>query len=139
MKFLQFTPHPSIDGSFDVACAVLCMDVHNEEKYSGCAHLYTNDMLHVHNVNAGAAFFIISWASHTHTPKNCGVPFLCCTSFVNGIEACWSSAANEMTLARVQYSLDCHAGRKNLLAASNAHATELRESSTRSEQVLNVQ
>lgn len=53
MKLLQFTPHPSIDGSFDVACAVLCMDVHCEEKYSGCAHLYTNDMPHVHNINAG--------------------------------------------------------------------------------------
>lgn len=53
MNLLQFTPHPSIDGSFDVACAVLCMDVHYEEKYSGCAHLYTNDMPHVHNINAG--------------------------------------------------------------------------------------
>lgn len=64
----------------------------------------------MHNTNAGLLFSLFSWASHTHTPNNCGVLFLSGTSFVNGIEACWSSAANEMTLACVQYSLDCQAG-----------------------------
>lgn len=111
--FLQFTPQPGIDGSFDVACAVVRVDVHYEEKYGGCAHLSANDMLHVHaQYKCRAAFFPHYFHGRLTLmhQNDCGVLFLSGAPFVNGLEARWSPAANEMTLARVQYSLDCHAG-----------------------------